>query len=391
MLMATGCASPTRAPAVPEGSAAYAVVPGIPDARLRPVGPEGGQVDRLLDMAVEMAARERAVLAENGEDPDFLPPTSFLAISGGGEDGAFGAGLLVGWTETGTRPEFQLVTGVSTGALTAPFAFLGPDYDDELEQVYTALTPDDIFEERGYLAALFDDAMADTSPLRGIIERYADETMFRRIAEEHAKGRNLLIGTTDLDARQPVVWNIGGIAASGAPGALSLFHDILLASAAMPGAFPPVMIDVELNGAPYQEMHVDGGAISQVFIYPPSVDVQAATARGLARDRTLYVIRNARTDPDWASTERQVIDIAGRAISSLIQSQGIGDLYRIYLTTRRDGVDFNLAFIGEDFNVPLEEPFDPDYMQALFDYGYALGRAGYPWHGTPPGYHELTN
>lgn len=386
-LVVTGCALPQRGAAVPRDDTSRAAVPGIPNARFW----LGDGLTAMAEEAIAGVERERAAVARAGGDPDRLPPAHFLAVSGGGEDGAFGAGLLVGWTQTGTRPQFKLVTGVSTGALTAPFAFLGPEYDDRLRAVYTDITAADIFEERGFTAALFDDAMSDTSPLRHTVERYADAEMLRRIAEEYEKGRFLLIGTTDLDARRPVVWNIGAIAASGSPDALDLFHTILVASAAVPGAFPPVMIDVELDGQPYQEMHVDGGASAQVFVYPPSLDLSEARGRGNARDRVAYVIRNARLDPDWADTERRTLSIVGRAVSSLIQSQGIGDLYRIYLTTRRDGVAFNLAYIGLDFDVPLEEPFDPHYMRALFDYGYALGRNGYPWQHAPPGFHELTD
>ena len=376
------CAHPERGPAVPSDATTQATIPGIPNARYWiGEGPEA-----MIALGIESIERERA--AANTEE---LPPAYYLALSGGGEDGAFGAGLLVGWTETGTRPEFKLVTGISTGALSAPFAFLGPDYDDELAAVYTDVTSADIFDERGFLAAVYDDAMADTLPLRGTIERYADEELLRRIAEEYERGRLLLIATTDLDARRPVIWDMGAIAASGAPGALSLFHDILVASSAVPGAFPPVMIDVELDGRAHQEMHVDGGATAQVFVYPPSLNIRAAAERGFDRERTMYVIRNARLDAEWATTERQTISIAARAISSLIQSQGVGDLYRIYLAAQRDGIDFNLAYIGADFDVPLEEPFDPDYMQALYDYGYELGRAGYSWDQTPPGFEEIAD
>ena len=173
---------------------------------------------------------------------------NYLAVSGGGDNGAFGAGLMNGWTETGTRPEFKMVTGVSTGALIAPFAFLGPDYDAALREVYTTMTPEKVYRARGLSAALFDDAMADTTPLAEMIAKYADQKMFDAIAREYQKGRLLLIGTTDLDAQRPVIWNIGAIAASGHPEALELFRKILRASAAIPGAFQPVLIDVEIDG-----------------------------------------------------------------------------------------------------------------------------------------------
>jgi hypothetical protein len=196
-----------------------------------------------------------------------------------------------------------------------------------------------------------------------------------------------LIATTDLDARQPVVWNMGNIAESGAPGALNLFRSILLASAAIPGAFPPAMIRVEADGQAYDEMHVDGGASAQVFLYPPSLSVQMR-ALGAQTNRTgrVFVIRNSWLESEWDPPNRRTIDIAGRAISSLIQTQGFGDLYRIYLTAQRDGFDFNLAFIGSEFQPPPHAQFETAFMNALYDYGYQLGLDGYPWKKVPPGW-----
>jgi hypothetical protein len=203
------------------------------------------------------------------------------------------------------------------------------------------------------------------------------------IATEHRKGRILLIGTTNLDARRPIIWNIGKIAASGQPGALDLVQKILVASAAIPGAFPPMMIDVEVDGKRYQEMHVDGGASAQVFLYPPGLNVRTS---GVVRERRLYVIRNARLDPDWAQVDRATMTIASRAISSLIQTQGVGDLYRIYLIAQRDGFEFDLAYIPKSFTRELKEPFETAYMKALFQVGYDLAAKGYPWAKGPPGF-----
>ena len=229
----------------------------------------------------------------------------------------------------------------------------------------------------------FNDSLADTAPLRSTVARYFDQTVLDAIAAEYRKGRVLLIGTTNLDARRPVIWDIGKIAVSGRPEALALVQRILIASAAVPGAFPPVMIDVEADGRHYQEMHVDGGASTQVFAYPPSLN---ARATGIVRERRLYVIRNARLDPDWAQVDRATLTIAGRAISSLIQTQGVGDLYRIYLTCQRDGIDFNLAYIPKTFTRQLKEPFETAYMRDLFQVGYDLAAKGYPWAKSPPGY-----
>ena len=231
------------------------------------------------------------------------------------------------------------------------------------------------------------DAFADNAPLRKTIAHYFDQAVLDAIAAEHAKGRILLIGITNLDARRPIVWNIGEIAASRNPKALEVVHDILVASAAIPGAVPRVLIDVEAAGKPYQEMHVDGGASAQVFLYPPSIDLRNRDRdRGPTRKRTLYVIRNARLDPDWAQVDRWTFSIVGRAIASLIQTQGIGDLYRIYIASQRDGIDYNLAYIPRTFTTPFTEPFDTKYMNELFDLGYRLGSAGYSWAKLPPGF-----
>jgi len=340
----------------------------------------------LVHVGIESYRREIAARAAAGEQGP-LPPAEYLAISGGGENGAFGAGLLVGWTQAGTRPEFKLVTGVSTGALIAPFAFLGPRYDARLKEVYTTISGRDVLETRWFTAALFSDAMASNSPLRKTVARYVDQTMLNDVAAEYAKGRLLVIGTTNLDARRPVIWNIGQLAASGNPKALELFRSILVASAAIPGAFPPTMIQVDVGGKTYEEMHVDGGATSQVFVYPPGLNIaQVFREYQTVRERRLYVIRNARLDPEWSDVDRRTLSITGRAISSLIQTQGVGDLYRIYLTSQRDHVDFNLAYIPSSFNVPLPQPFDTHYMNELFKLGYELAAKGYPWAKVPPGY-----
>ena len=326
--------------------------------------------------------KERAYATATGH-PGPLPPAYYLAISGGGENGAFGAGLLVGWTAAGTRPTFKLVTGISTGALIAPFAFLGSAYDPQLRAVYTEISPKDVLEQRGIISGLLGDAMATNEPLFHTIQRFVTPELLQAIAQQYERGRLLLIATTDLDAGRPVIWNVGKIAASGRPGAVTLIQRILLASAAIPVAFPPVMINVEADGKHYQEMNVDGGASAQVFVYPPGLQI---SRYGIARERHLYVIRNARLDPQWADVNRQTLSIAGRATSALIQTQGIGDLYRIYSVCQRDGVDFNLASMPADFKVPLRYSFDPVYMKALFEAGYNLGKSGYHWAKIPPGY-----
>ncbi len=390
LLAATGCSIPERGAAVPRADTTRAQPLGIANVRFY----ADGDARALTEEGMRALERERAALKADGQSPSGkagvrLPPVSYLAVSGGGDNGAFGAGLLNGWTATGTRPEFKIVTGVSTGALIAPFAFLGPDYDAALREVYTTMTPAKIYRARSLSAALFDDAMADTSPLAEVIAAYVDQKMFDAIAHEYAEGRLLLIGTTDLDSQRPVIWNIGALAASGHPQALDLFRKILRASAAIPGAFQPVLIDVELDGHKYQEMHVDGGAIAQLFLYPPSIDLSKS---GIKRVRTAYIIRNARLDPDYAASERRTLSIAGRAINTMLATSGRNDVLRIYFVAQRDSVDYNLAFIGTDFvSAPKAGEFDQNFMRALYAYGYDQAKAGREWHKAPPNLEAVAN
>ncbi len=315
----------------------------------------------------------------------YAKPHSYLAISGGGANGAFGAGLFAGWTESGTRPEFTMVTGISTGALTAPFAFLGPDYDDELKEVYTTTSTKDILKERGILSAAFGDSMSGTTPLKALIAKYVTADMVSAIAREHQRGRRLYVGTVNLDAGRSVIWSIGAIAASDYPPRLELIHDILRASAAIPVAFPPVAISVESNGRQYKELHVDGGTGSQVFVYPAAVDWKHITKKLKVKGEPgVYVIRNSFLEPDYQDINRSVLPIAIRSIDSLIRTQGIGDLYQIYALCERDGNDFNLAYIPPEFVEESSEGFDPVYMDKLYELGYQMARKGYPWVKAPP-------
>jgi len=374
-----GCAIPKRLETVSEKDREKASLPGLSRVRFL----ADSSVEPFRQMALEAFQRERALLAKEGQKG--LPPVHYLALSGGGDKGAFAAGLLNGWTAADNRPEFKLVTGISTGALIAPFAFLGKSHDHVIKNVYTNVSADDIYKERGLLAAVTNDAMADTKPLWTLLEGLVDENFLQKIAREYEKGRLLLIGTVNLDLQRPVIWDMGAIAASNHPNALQLFRSVMIASASIPGVFPPVMIDVAVDDTPHQEMHVDGGTAAQVFVYPSRLDVgKISKEMGVVRERHLYIIRSARLDPDWYTVERRTLNIAGRAISSLIHYQGIGDLYRLYLTAQKDGVDYNLAYIGEDFNVEHKEDFDTNFMRKLFDYGYALASDGYPWQKVPP-------
>ena len=381
-LAALGGCGPSRQAAVPDNLADKAMVLNDPSARtwsdvIEPVFAAELQRAALL----ELEERKKAGLTGP------LPPANYLAISGGGQNGAYGAGLLCAWTAMGTRPEFKAVTGISTGALTAPFAFLGPRYDSVLKEVYTTVCTSDICTSNGFLGALFGESLLNNSPLRKLLDKYVTDQVIKDIATEYARGRLLLIGTTNLDEGRGVIWNIGNIATKGTPEAYELIRRILVASAAIPAAFPPMMIDVTADGKPYQEMHVDGGACAQVFLYPPSMDLKKdAAAMGITRDRVAWVIRNSRLDPHWQEVERRTLSIAARAVDCLIQTQGVGDLYQIFLITRRDGVKFNLAFIPESFKEQPNQDFDPPYMTKLFNTGERDLKENKAWHNLPPSF-----
>jgi predicted acylesterase/phospholipase RssA len=237
------------------------------------------------------------------------------------------------------------------------------------------------------MAGLVSDGMADSEPLSRLVASYVNADFLAEIARAHRAGRSLLIGTTDLDSGRAVTWDMGAIAASGAPGALELFRKILVASTSVPGAVSPVMIDVEANGKHYQEMHADGGVRAQVFLYPSHSleELSKATGKPFRRELHSYVIRNGRVEPEWLQSKRRTLGIGARAIGMLIQTQGISDLSRLYLTAKQDGADFNLAYIDSGFTYAHESEFNTEYMRRLFEYGYQRASGGYPWRKTPPG------
>jgi len=376
-LLAGCAAAPTRLQPLPEPLSGGAQIPGIPGARYWGDVPPPG-FDSWLNLPdAELAANYGGVMNR---------PHHYLLLSGGGADGAYGAGLLVGWTAHGTRPEFTVVTGISTGALMAPFAFLGPQYDPMLRKFYTELSTKDLVEPRSLVDIVRNDAATSSAPLRRLLEQYIDEAFVAALAEQHRRGRSLLIGTTNLDAARPVTWSLTRIAASGSPRARKLIHDVLLASASIPGVFPPVMFDVEADGQIFDEMHVDGGVTAQVFVYPTGLD-WSRVKRRLAVDGppTLYIINNNRGVLPWETAPRRVLPILLRSVDSLIRSQSIGDLAQIYLLAQRDDMRFNLAYIPSSFTEPAAEKFDRVYMRKLFDLGFERARTGYPWTSGPRG------
>jgi len=367
---------------LPESLADQAVVPGGSAARMW-----GDELPGDVDARVELMRRQFG----NDEDTNvFDRPATYLALSGGGANGAFGAGFLKGWSESGTRPEMIIVAGISTGALIAPYAFLGSSYDEDLERLFTSMATNDLVARRSLIRGVFSDALYDTGPLREMLRWEIDVQMILEIAAEYRRGRRLLIGTTNLDSQRPVIWNIGAIAQVGTREANQLIRDIILASASIPGVFPPVRINVKVGDQVYDEVHVDGGVSTQVFMYPSQIDLRrAARDLGITGEQTIYVIRNGYLEGRWSEVSLGLGSILASSLSTIIRTQGIGDLYRIYLGSVRDNAGFRLAYIPNDFEVESTEQFDPEYMKALFDIGYELSRSGYDWANSPPGFTNL--
>jgi predicted acylesterase/phospholipase RssA len=375
----TGCVSVQPRNPLPADQVDVAAIAGIPQARFW-----GDDISPFLEQEMNTLTREQI---RNDFPALYGQPHNYLAISGGGADGAFGAGLLFGWTEAGSRPEFQMVTGISTGALIAPFAFLGPEYDDVLRTVYTGISTSDILKKRSILSLATADAATDTTPLKKLLEQYVDDEVIEAIAREHRRGRGLYIGTTDADYMRPMIWDIGAIAASGAAGAKSLVQQVMLASASVPGAMPPVRIEVTAGGRVYDELHIDGGTATQVFVYPAATDWRRVLELlDVPETPNIYVIRNSSLEPYRDVVEPKLAPIAIRSLSSLIRTQGIGDLYMIYMLAQRDGARYRLAHIPNEFTERPTEPFDTPYMNELFELGFDLARQGYPWASHPPGW-----
>jgi Patatin-like phospholipase len=308
---------------------------------------------------------------------------SILALSGGGEHGAFGAGLLSGWSESGQRPTFSIVTGISTGALMSPFAFLGSAYDGRLKALYTEMSIHTVLSGNPILG-LFGEGLYSTRPLQRIIARQVDQTMLADIADAYRHGRRLFIVTTNLDAQRPVLWNMGAIAVSGRPGALELFRKVILASASVPGLFDPVFIDAEANGHHFKEMQVDGGTSLQVLAIPLRLAAAGQLTHPQRPAGQLYIVINNNLDPLFVVTKPKTLSITARAFNTLVKSDIYDTILGSYLYAGRQGLKFNLAYIPNTFKVKSIELIDPNYMTALFEFGRAQGRLGGNWQHLPP-------
>ncbi len=360
------------------GSGTIAEIEGFPGVR------DWADISDPYDSA--LAELDDAELEERYR-ASFGVPHHYLAISGGGPRGAYTAGILNGWTEAGDRPEFTLVTGISTGGLIAPFAFLGSDYDHIIKEIYTRYSTEDVLEIRGGITGLLSDAIGDSAPLQEKLLEYVSDDVVEAIAGEYERGRFLSIVTSNLDAGRPVAWDIGAIAASGRSDAAALIRKVMLASASIPGGFPPVMFEVSVDGKRFDEMHVDGGASSVVQLYPMNYDARTMLQKlQVPEPPDLYVIRNGQAQLPWEAVERSTLPVMLRTQSTLMNTIVEGDIYRIFATAARDGLDFHVTEVPADFDHPQQEQFDRDYMRALYQLGYEMAAEGFPWDNTPRGF-----
>lgn len=365
-LSLAGCASPDleRLPYTAQ-EAALADIPGMPNVRF-------------------YADADAAVFDR------FVPPAtggpqgaSYLALSGGGADGAFGAGFVNGLTRSGRRPTFTIVSGVSTGALMAPFVFLGPRYDEALEKLYTGGLGAMLIKKVNIINGLFGNALVESDKLGRLVKENLDDEVMAQVAAEHRKGRRLFVATTNLDAQRPVVWDLGAIATSGSPNALALFQQVVTASASIPSLFPPRLVGVEAQGRVFKEMHVDGSTIQQIFVAPDAVLYGDQPSPSLSKLKTIYVLLNNKVAPTFAVTPNETFAVGARSLSTVLRREVQTNVQTANAYARRHHVAFNLAAIPGDYDDSAADTFDPAFMRQLFDYGVATGTSASPWGGVP--------
>lgn len=376
MTVITSCSSSTRNP-VPKEYAQQANVKGYETVRAHGYG-KNEYFQKDLEQSL------KTYLSNQGKKPKI----DILALSGGGSDGAFSAGIINGWSQSGKRPEFYLVTGISTGALVAPFAFLGEKYDQRLKEAFTTISAKDVFEIDLTNAVLGNSAsLASTKPLEKLIEKYMNQEVFDDIIKAHNEGRRLYIGTTNIDNQRVNIWNIGEIAIQpDKEKSLALIRKILLASASIPVAFPPVKFDVKVDHKDYDELHVDGGMMTEVFLYGFSVDFSEALNKINYHDeidKSLYIIRNSKIHKDYVPVDQSFLSIGTKALFTLTTSQGVGDLFRIYYLSMKDGFKYNFTYIPYSYNPISQEPFDNLEMNQLYQLGYKMGKSQDYWKHSP--------
>jgi len=357
--------------AVPENLVGTAVVVGMPDMR------------HYTDKPVSLFMRQSLVDSFKEESKsaylvDGIKTYPVLLIGGGVSNSAYGIGLLNGWLKEGSRPVFKIVTGYSSGSIIAVATFSGKDYEDRLAELFLSISTKDVIRQKNILDILFGNSLYSSTLFAKKIDDLVDEGLIARIAQEHAKGRRLYVGTTDLDAQEFVIWDMGALASKGGPDSLKLFRKIILASCSFPATLPPVYFQVEADGRRYDEMQTDGGVVGGIFYINQLIENLGFRTR-------LYVLNCCYMSPHSRQVEDNLTAITSRLIEIHTAAKMAGDTFKLYAFAKEKGWDYNLAYIPEDFMPHQKEMFDRQEMQRLFKRGYDDAVAGYKWHKAPPG------
>ncbi|MCX5714484.1 MAG: patatin-like phospholipase family protein [Candidatus Omnitrophica bacterium] len=383
VLSIQGCATLRPRKAVPMDFTGKVTIDGMPDIRTDLDDPDPVVMQKsLID-----SFRQEGLVNLLG-----IKIYPVLAVSGAGANGAYGAGLLKGWSKEGSRPIFKIITGVSSGSIIALYAFLGKDYDDELERFFTMTSTKDVMRQKNIFSILFGDSLMDTAPLAKMISAIVNGKLLARVAEEHKRGRRLFVGTVNLDAQEFVVWDMGAIACKGGSDSLKLFRKIIMASTALPMTFPPVHFKViSATGELYDEMHVDGATMRGVFYIDRLTKNMEGAAKAFGIDPSryrpqIYILSNSYMAPTRQQVEDSLVAISMRSLDTVVSATSNGDTYRLYAFAKKRGLDFNLAYIPDDFKPHPKDFFDTNEMRRMFKRGYDDAVNGYKWHKTPPGY-----
>lgn len=309
---------------------------------------------------------------------DKTTPVNMLSLSGGGAEGAFGAGFLAGWTKTGNRPKFSVVSGTSAGALLAPFAFLGPNYDPVLQQIFTQEKTSDLVRVAG-LSAVFGSSVFSDEPLNKIVAHYVTPELVNQVALEHAKGRRLYVITTNIDTQRTAIWNMGAIASARTPEALQLFRKVLVASASVPGILPPQEITVRYNGREFKEMHLDGGVTANIMLLPESI-LQSGRHSKMATTPTLYLLFNGKIDHEYKLVRPRTLSVLERSFGTSIKAGSRQSFIAAQQFARAQGWEIRMTALRADYESPVHEiKLDEQELTALFNEGARSGSQPGAW------------
>jgi predicted acylesterase/phospholipase RssA len=299
-----------------------------------------------------------------------------LALSGGGAGGAFGAGALVGLSRRQERPQYDVVTGVSTGALIAPFAFLGSKWDSQLTEAFTSGRGAQM-SVRGLLALPLG-TKRRSAALNALVDHYVTPDLIRAVAEEAGSGRLLWVATTDLDKEETVIWDLGAVAMRGGELARKLFRDVLVASASIPGVFEPVLIHVQQGGRMYDEMHVDGNASASLFIAPTAAYFALLDQRSLAGAQ-VYVLINGQIIDAPETTPFRLGPIVARTFSVALKHMSRAQVVAVDQFAEKYGMSVQSTYLPFDYPQYSSADFRASTMGPLFNYGARCAQSGRLW------------